>query len=421
MNAVISSQNGAISRPNLGSNGRNSASNERRGLQPFQEVEKTEHKRFESVDENTGEITVFEETKKGQRVYRTSQEGRAERYALKSVVNKIFPSSMTAKCSRMVIPHASVKVLKSVELNKAHYKGLTRCASVWWCPCCAAKISERRRGELETAVSTAKAKGWQVFLMTCTIPHGMGDDLQGTLTKMLKAWKGMMNNRAGQKLKKLLGVEGVIRAFEITDGANGFHPHFHALVFAQPKFTIESFQSGFLPLWQDYCVKAGLPRPSDERGLRVDDGSWASKYASKWGLEDEMTRGHSKTSKGDKGMTPWDMLRDVLKNDSERSRKRFYIYALAFKGKRQLHWSVGLKDKLAIEIMTDEEAVAKEEEKSVEVAELTTEQWRAVMFSRCESSLLDMAEDRPGDIPAFLSALVSIHKAYTFVGPAPPP
>ena len=100
-----------------------------------------------------------------------------------------------------------------------------------------------------------------------------------------------------------------------------------------------------------------------------------------------------------------DRLRDILRNASERSRKRFFIYANAFKGRRQLYWSNGLKAKLGVEDFTDEELAAKDQEHASELAELTVNQWRLVLVNRCESALLDLAERSPQDIPAFLSAL----------------
>jgi hypothetical protein len=39
------------------------------------------------------------------------------------------------------------------------------------------------------------------------------------------------------------------------------------------------------------------------------------------------------------------------------------------------------------------------------LAELTDKDWQAVMWSRCEASLLDMAETNPEAIPEFLKAL----------------
>ena len=386
----------------------------------------------EEVNPETGEITRYEVTAKGRRVYRMPQQLRAERYRLKSVVNRLFPKSRTAKCSRMIIPRDSVRILKAPEYQKAFYSGLVRCSSVWWCPLCAAKIAERRRAELVSAVAVAKAMGWSVMLMTCTIPHGLGDDIGGMLDQMLNAWFRMTTGRAGKGMRKFLGIEGTIRVLEVTDGQNGFHPHFHVLIFAKTEFSPQSVQAGFLPLWQDACVKAGLPCPSDVHGLKVVDGTWAAKYASKWGLEDEMVKGHMKASKGVNGKSPWDMLRDILSSDygvpdeaklAKRSEKRFRLYAEAFKGRRQLYWSNGLKAKLAVEEVTDEELVAMEDEQASVLAQLTEDQWRAVLATSSEAALLEVAESNLQDFQDFLAGVEASYRAvfekrksvYTFV------
>lgn len=390
--------------PSLGIKGRTPASHVRRGLQTIDRTPET----VIAVDHETGEIVRFSVTRDGKLTeLKTPQQVRAERWALKSVVNRLFPKSETAKCNRAMIPNIrKVKVLKSPEHQKAHYSGLRQCGSVWWCPLCASKIAERRRVELVTAIEAAKAMGLQVLLMTATVPHGLGDDVNQILEAMMKAWRSTTDNRAGKEMRKLLGFVGTVRALEVTDGENGFHPHFHVLIFAKPDFTVSSFQTGFYPLWRDACVKAGLPAPSEKHGLKVDDGSWAAKYASKWGLEDEITKGHLKTAKGLKGMTPWDMLREVLKNGCERSKGRFMVYAHAFKGRRQLYWSNGLRELLGLsKEATDEELATMQEEKAVELAELTLEQWRAVLATRSEAAILDMAEREPDKIGEFVKAL----------------
>ena len=153
--------------PFLGIKGRTPASHEWRGLQTIDPSLKL----VEEIDPETGEIFTYQDTKKGRKVYKTVQENRAERYALKSVVNAMFPKSETSKCSRAKVPGQSVIICKDPEHQKAFYTGLRRCGSVWWCPLCAAKIAERRRVELVAGVATAKAMGWHVYLMTCTVPH----------------------------------------------------------------------------------------------------------------------------------------------------------------------------------------------------------------------------------------------------------
>jgi hypothetical protein len=61
-----------------------------------------------------------------------------------------------------------VQVLHSPLHRVAHYKSLIVCGSVWMCPLCTAKISERRREELERAVSRHIAQNGAVYMATYT-------------------------------------------------------------------------------------------------------------------------------------------------------------------------------------------------------------------------------------------------------------
>jgi len=98
------------------------------------------------------------------RLVKTSQAARAERFALKSVVNRLLPDSRTSKCMVFQAPIpgaglAPVQVHKTCEHNKAFYTGLMACGSVWHCPVCSSKVSERRRVELQGALLGAAALG----------------------------------------------------------------------------------------------------------------------------------------------------------------------------------------------------------------------------------------------------------------------
>ena len=123
--------------------------------------------------------------------------------------------------------------------NKAFYTGLQICASVWACPVCAAKISERRRAELVAALAVARSMGMQVYLLTLTVPHGLGDDLKALLEQIHKAYSKTSSGRAGQNIRKLLGLRGTVRALETTYGVNGFHPHLHILLFLDGGFSAQ--------------------------------------------------------------------------------------------------------------------------------------------------------------------------------------
>ena len=377
----------------------------------------------EVVNHETGEITRFKVDSKSREHVQDidPRHFRWERFALKSVVNRLLPTSRTSKCCRWRVPKQALQVHRSTEHGKAFYSGLQVCASVWACPVCAAKISERRRAELVTSVALAKSMGMQVKLLTLTVPHGLGDDLPVLLEQIRDAWRRTTTGRAGKQFRKTLGIKGTIRALEVTYGKNGFHPHLHVLLFLEENATNGCIEGLFAPIWQNACLKAGLPRPSDAHGCRVDDGSKAAAYASKWGLESELTKSHTK--KGRNGSrTPWDFLRAFLDKSEgwEQSAHLFRTYADAFKGQRQLYWSNGLRALLALgEEATDEEVAATQEDNARVLAELTDEQWRAILVMKSETAVLDMAEQHPEALPVMLASILKRSDQLRALNPAP--
>jgi hypothetical protein len=275
---------------------------------------------------------------------------------------------------------------------------------------CAAKISERRRVELVEAMDVAKAMGLSVYLLTLTVPHGLGDDVAQVVAGVLDAWRSCSTSRAGKGLRKGFKIRGTIRALEVTHGRNGFHPHLHVLLFLEPGSSPAEVEREFCPLWQRACLAAGLPCPSVEHGCRVEDGSKAAAYASKWGLESEMTKSHTK--KGRNGSrTPWDFLRAILAgdDDADQCKALFRAYVEAFHGKRQLYWSNGLRELLAVkQEATDEDIAAAQEENADVLATLTVEEWRAVLITRAEAHILTVAELHPESLPVVLASLVQV-------------
>lgn len=333
------------------------------------------------------------------------EQSRATRWALKSVVNEIMPSSRTEKCMRRQAPmpgHGLAKIGVKVqkETCKAFYTGLMACGSVWTCPVCAAKVSERRRNELRDALNIARQFGYQVNFVTLTNPHGIGDDLKEMRDKQKKALNKMSSGRSSVKSQLAnLNIEsfGYIRATEITHGLNGWHPHFHIILFTS-KCEFDTIKEIYLPKWQSSCEAVGLPRPSDEHGCDVQDGSKAADYAAKWGLEDEMTKANTKLTRK-KGKSPWGLLRCVLDaNDEDYSPERatnlFRVYARCMKGSRQLHWSVGLRKLLVMaEEITDEQLVLLEtEDPSVLLTTIAPDTWKIIRHFKYEAHILSAAE-----------------------------
>ena len=325
---------------------------------------------------------------------------RVERFALQSVARDILPDSRTAKCLRIRAHDRDVQVWKSKKHKTASYGGLQTCGSVWVCPVCGAKVVERRRGEIQQAMAQHRACGGEVHLLTLTAPHTRFDVLEELQAKLGKALNGFLADKTVKKTFKEMGYIGQIRGYEVTHGRkgtnNGWHPHFHFLQFVQVKgdaAQLMDWKTRLYLRWDAYCQKAGLGSPSFQHGIDLRDGSFADRYISKgvWGLEDEMTKGHIKKGKAG-GETPHDLLRAVLadKNDKQ-AMALFAEFAKAFKGKRQLSWSNGLKARFGLAEKNDEELAAELEDNAELLGLLTPDQWRDVLKVKARATVLELA------------------------------
>jgi Replication protein len=346
---------------------------------------------------------------------------RLDRFALQSVVRSILPESRTAGCLRHPFrPSGKVDVWFSPKHESAAYGGLVTCGSVWACPVCAAKITERRRVEIQTAIAAWEAQGGSVAMLTLTHGHTQGDRLADLLEAEQNALTRFFGCRQGVELMSALHRVGHIRAWEVTHGRkrevnNGWHPHFHILLFLEYHHVgLPWAEDWAYQVWLNACRLSVLPLPSRRHGVTLQDGRKASAYVAKmgqeegrgWGLESEMTKGHIKRAKD--GETPFDFLRACLAGDDSQARALFREFAAAFKGKNQLRWTRGLRERFALADLTDTELAAKQEEDALLLATLTRDDWRVILQLDVRGELLELA--RHGNVDLLYRFLADIRQ-----------
>lgn len=367
--------------------------------------------KVEKIDPDTGEILSFEPTQ-ADKSYVSATLTRSARYELHGHVRQILGKHRTSGCLWAVQSQiATVQILHTPEHGRSRFNNLQVCSRVWVCPFCAAKISERRRLELAGGFEVAKAKGYSIALLTCTVPHVVQDDLKTLVAGLAKAWRWFTSDRVARGIRADLGLVGTIRNTEVTHGANGWHPHFHCIVIYDGAVDLDDIEARWSAHWQHCCVKAGLRRPSDEHGLTLQDGEQAAQYLSKWGMEHEMTKSAHKLARRG-GRTPFDIARDFGSGpvaDRPANGALFREFEAAFKGVRQLFWSKGLKKLLAVEEVTDEELATQEDELKTELrGELSQDEWRVVRKGH-RAKVLELSEKKHGGadaVRAYVDALV---------------
>lgn len=322
---------------------------------------------------------------------------RTAKYSLQNESVKLLPNERVRFCLRHRIDAAKgVQVRYNEKREQAHYANVQRCGSVWTCPICSAQISEGRREELKQGMmkwqgkGTIREAGGMVYLLTLTNAHHIGDNLVQLLNGQKKALKYLWSDRKSKEMLKSLGKVGHITATEVTHGKNGWHPHYHILMFFEQPIDITVLRDFIAACWQNCCKKSGLKIPSLEHGCDLREGKYADHYVSKWGLEDEVTKGHIKKGKED-SLTPWDLLK-LSESGCEKSGYLFQVFAAAFKGKRQLSWSKGLKALLGVDTKEDEELAQVTEKDSIEVDVLAIELWSLILRYQSRAEYLAAKE-----------------------------
>lgn len=301
----------------------------------------------------------------------------------------------------------SVSVSVNTSNGVASFNNIIHCGSVWVCPSCSFKISQERKKELAEAMKSCRGKGLHVAMLTLTAPHYLGDDLKGLLTKMGKAKHALWSNRNSRDyFGKEFPLIGHITATEVKySDRNGFHPHYHILLILDKQYKaedLEIIESDLYELWSEKCVNKGLGKPSRDHGVDLKMGSNAedmlADYISKWGLAEEMTQAHMKVGKrNSQSLTMWEVLDLSQLEVSTRDKYShiFRIYSKAFKGRRQLFWSKGLKKLLSVADTTDEELANKEEPEDAQMISavvFTNFEWSIIKKLRLQAKVLNLIE-----------------------------
>lgn len=343
------------------------------------------------------------------------------RFFLQSAARDLLSRERVCFCLRRPIPQKDVDmgvdVLYSPCAQVGHYGGLQVCGSVWLCPVCSTKISERRRVEMSQALEVfyGEAGVRRVLLVTFTLSHYKSDNLSFVLSRLKLARKALVSGRWASNFSEQHNIVGYVRSLEVTYGTNGWHPHLHVLYFFDKEVSIISFEDAIKSRWSEVLSKVGgFASWSYGVDVRYSDKEVA-KYIAKfnkepewlnngsvmgentWSVSHEMTKSNVKLGKYG-GMTPLQMLYEYAYYRDEVAGRLWLQYATNFKGERQLFWSQGLKKRLGVVVdKTDQELASEQEEYAIRLATLTLEQWYTVLGNDARGDLLQVASTGDSD------------------------
>lgn len=292
---------------------------------------------------------------------------RAKAFKLQRTAAKLLPQERVGLCRWAVISRRAGVDVHLAEYDggavRASFAGLQTCGSVWLCPCCGRRISETRRGELNQLLAWAREQGLQPVMVTLTARHGIRDNLAGQLDAMKRAKQRLRQRREWRAIKDQ--IAGTVTATEVTVGGHGWHTHFHELVLvrADDEASAIAVMENLGRAWRACLLGVGLS--GGRAAWQVQGAAEAGQYVAKWGAGEELTLSGSKAGRKG-GRTPLQLLEDAEAGDEEAGRL-WQEYGRAFKGRRQLVWSPGLKALAGIGETSDEEAAADEAQDDAEV------------------------------------------------------
>jgi len=298
----------------------------------------------------------------------------------------------------------------------AHYEGLETCGSIWICPVCAGKIATARVREVQAiAAEFLKETEGRVYMVTLTIPHHADQGLKPLADELSDAWTRLIRGAPWKRFRDRLGLDGYTRSLEVTHGRHGWHPHLHALLFADLRLSaadVEEARVWLYERWATILARKGMVASPDAFRFEVTrDPNVASAYVVKWGAGAEVVRSESKRARGEGARSPWQLLDDADRGDRDAGRL-FREYAKATKGKRHLTWSRHFRDRYGPEADDVDLAAAETEadgrllddgETIGRIGVFYGEAWLAIRRHRLTADVLDTAHR--GGWPAVLALL----------------
>jgi len=311
------------------------------------------------------------------------QMSRSRAYQLKARAAELLPNERVRICMNHRVKTSELVNLNIVgavgEPGRAYFTNLMVCKSVWICPVCARAEAEERRIELQAAIDVWHMAGGTTLHLVHTLQHHRYESCEVVVDGLQDAVRRFWDGRPMRSLVTEFGIGGRVYVVEGTYGAiNGWHPHRHTVLFINGSLTeaqIGDMENRMSAYWGEVVGRIGR-YASLEHGLMIvhhdNDAEYLADYfnkfghpptdpelAKRWTAANELTKGHLKLTRRAESFTPMDLLAiydqladfEEIEGDGESEKEEvgrlYQEYAAAFKGRKQLVWSRGLRERIA--------------------------------------------------------------------------
>jgi hypothetical protein len=301
---------------------------------------------------------------------------------LHRLARALMPRERLAACGVALRYGASGVVVRRLPDGRACYSGLYRCGDFWRCPSCRVTLGIRRARQIETALRQHVDAGGSALLATYTVPHTRDEALPVVLDRLAGTWRRYARNAWHDVLGE--HYVGNVRALEVVHGANGWHPHYHALVFVSP--GLPYLTPVAVALAERWSQAAGADWRADVRQVARDGVAAVACYLTTDGVAGAAFETASPAAKVPAGRSYTQLLWDYARYRSSADAALVYEYAAALHGVHHLTVSPRLR---RLYDFTDPAAGWSEIADDDILALLNSGEWLSILNAGEDRNLLD--------------------------------
>lgn len=270
-------------------------------------------------------------------------------------------------CGDGVIQRDAVDVVADISRygRRVHYFNVRYCHSAWACPVCTPYVLKQYSFKVSAVIKAQLRLGRWAFMLTFTVPHSRRQSFAEVYNSLRETYRKADDRHLKLKRKALTGERlELIKSAEVTFATfNGWHPHFHVLVFCDADKWANVPE--LVAIWQaKWCnafhrVSGLTDEQLAELGtdmdyfhnksvyLSLDDNGHTRQmltgdYICGWGADDEMAKLDNHAGKSAQ-------VFDLLASDDPLDVERFHEYACVVKGKMRISFSKGLLANIDLE------------------------------------------------------------------------
>lgn len=274
----------------------------------------------------------------------------------------------------------------------AGFAGLETCGSTWADPVCSRKIAARRSVEIGSGLLEWERQGGALVMVTLTMRHHAGHRLRQELDALFPAWRRVNGSRVWRKWLDRLGSPGMVRVVEVTWGANGWHAHLHVVLLVAGSTSaadVVALRDWLFPKWGREVARLGMPGAlALGQDAHLVDGPTAADALGGYLAKDpavvmgrELTGAFTKGARSAHGTrSVWSsLLGDFLATGDADLLDRLHEYERETKGRKQTHWSHGLRDRLGVGQEDTDDDIVRESAGDDAVVIISRDGWRTVL------------------------------------------